>query len=474
MGKIDKLLSKNISNLKCILYSNSDYLDGIEAELHWDSNKLMLSFLSNQAMKKQPDSQKFYGVSINGEKFVVIKSLFENSNFHGNGIGQLSYLVTELIEGTSDDEAYAECIITFNHFPEWIRLNAYDINHEDNEEYFEAVHLKKIAPIEHSFKIGEETIKIVAGVTISTRGEFFRSYISEQKAYLKVVPENIQTRAWFLDIFLKIKDLFTLLIGEKVSTVGLNFKNSNYIKPLSYYNISYISLEENQKLNYFDVLVPYHYLEESFNTLLTNWFKLISDESMYDTVRLLISNFYLQQFEESIFLNYMQGLEGFHRLKYGGGYLSDKEFRPARKKIEQFINELDLSQELSQSIKDRLRYSHEYSLQTRLVEIFEILEDEISGLLFEDNEVDGFIQNIKQTRNNLTHPNNNSSGNFSNYSNINGKLKIIFMTVLLRELGIEANIIRECLVSNNKYNYLLPYKPSLKFEMPNLDGFKLK
>ncbi|KPN89557.1 hypothetical protein AO843_07250 [Lysinibacillus sp. ZYM-1] len=158
-------------------------------------------------------------------------------------------------------------------------------------------------------------------------------------------------------------------------------------------------------------------------------------------------------------------------MMYSTGYISEKEFRPYRKSISNFINNLDLDSCLKNSIKERLTHSYEYSLQKRLSDSIFSIDKCIWELFFStEEEVEQFIQDIKKARNNLTHPNDQKTTNdslncFINYNRI---LKVIFMCILFKELGITEEIIRDCLLNDGEYSWFMPNKPERNFELPNI------
>lgn len=473
MGELRKLINKEIPDLKCIISENSELKDGIVADLKWETDKLIVKFLYNQSEFKDTgkNEKTFYGVTINGEPFTILRSLCTHTSFNGNGIGIKEYQVIECIDGIYNEEKFDGLVITYDHLPEWIRISSYSVESgKEEDNFFEALYLRTNEPIEHCVSIDNEDINIIFKTFINTNEDFYRAYRMEQTVSVEIVPQKPKDKNWFFEIQFKLKDLLTLLVGSDMNITELEFKEKNDMRLRSYYNYLYVYFENSSKLDWTQMLFPYNLVGRDFNIILKNWFSLIDDSNMYDTVKLLVSNFYLKQYEESIFLNYMQGLEGFHRLRYGGGYISKKSFKPIKSKINKFVAELELPTELEKSIQERLMHSYEYNLHSRLSEIFINLDTQIIELFFKtDEEKDEFIKKVKQTRNNLTHPNETLKTNMAGYSQMNGMLKILFICVLATELGINSERIKESFLSNNLYSDLIPNKPRMEIKLEDSD-----
>lgn len=407
MKKLEKLLTHEIDRIKCFLTLSKD--KNIEAELSWETQHenqyLILNFSTQGFDNRINEEENFYGLLIDGENFLISNCMLRN-HFSYNGIlHEWKYLIIELISNPAKDNSYFEFYINFNHLPEWTMFNSYKYKYPKSEQtkYLEKVKILKTIPTIHNLVIDSQEIILSFHVFVSSHGEQYRNYKSEQNVFLKISSDKERDILWFLDKYKKIRDLLTILTGEQLDTINCFFRKKDSTNISSYYNYNYnyLSSHKQDPMGMFEILFPYPQLKDDFTEISKKWFDLTNNEEIYQTIRLLVSNFYLRQYEESIFLNLMQGLEGFHRLKYTGGYLSEKDFKPIRTEINSFIKELDIPKDLAQSIQDRLRYSHHYTLQTRLEELFNSLDSELLNLLLPNIEPEDFIKHIKQTRNNL-------------------------------------------------------------------------
>ncbi|KPN89556.1 hypothetical protein AO843_07245 [Lysinibacillus sp. ZYM-1] len=116
---------------------------------------------------------------------------------------------------------------------------------------------------------------------------------------IQIVPKNPKEKQWFLEVLSKLKDLFTLLVGRRIGTLSLEFMQGN--QRAAYYNYAYIDFKHNSTLDFNQLLIPYQTVGNFFETILEKWFSLVDNPAQYGIIKLLISNFYLAQFSETIF-----------------------------------------------------------------------------------------------------------------------------------------------------------------------------
>jgi len=155
------------------------------------------------------------------------------------------------------------------------------------------------------------------------------------------------------------------------------------------------------------------------------------------------------------FLSLMQALESFHRATKGGKYLSDKSWKPYKEKL---VNEIpvELDSGHRESLKNRIKYGNEYSLKKRLGELLRTLDEKTLSVLSPSTKY--FTGVIVDTRNYLTHYDDelkNSSLKDADLYWANQRLRIFITILLLKEIGIEENVILESMRKNNKFNQIL-------------------
>jgi hypothetical protein len=103
--------------------------------------------------------------------------------------------------------------------------------------------------------------------------------------------------------------------------------------------------------------------------------------------------------EEPRFLSLTQAVESFHRRRYGGAYLSRDEYTPLYERLVESIPQ-SVAEPHRSALKSRLFYGNEFSLLRRVEETIDS-HQQFLGPIVKDR--DSFAYQVKQTRNYLTH-----------------------------------------------------------------------
>ncbi|WP_299515700.1 HEPN domain-containing protein [uncultured Rummeliibacillus sp.] len=403
---------------------------------------------------------RIIGVS-SSEKFVAINPLLVGSGFSSSGISTSKFFIPEMLINTDykSNIVYNSCSIELSNFPMWLGIKKLLHTYSEEPEFF--LKVNQIDKLKYQFNIDGEFVNLEFIPTFTPNENGFEQLEIRYRTLINIEPSSPKNKYWFNEIVQKITDLFTLLIGVPIEVSYHNFHIDD--KPtIQYYRRGYTDTNYEMLSDRRQMLFPYNTIHQHLPQLIENWFNIVRDKAKYKIIRLLISNFYLRQYEESIFLNYMQGIEGYHRLFYGGGYIDEKKYAKDKKKINNFINKEmeDWSIELKKAVKDRIIYGYEYSLNYRLEELMEKLDKRIIDILFDDGEVALFIKEVKNLRNQLTHPNPKKSNQveIGHISTLNTQLKILFMIFIYIELEISSDDIVTAFTSSTKYRYQLRNK----------------
>ena len=150
-----------------------------------------------------------------------------------------------------------------------------------------------------------------------------------------------------------------------------------------------------------------------------------------------------RMFQEHIFLTLIQGLESLHRRTSG--------VKPSRdKKVEDVVNEAlnCLSEEKREILKSVVKHHGETNLRKRL----KLLMKPFNDLFGAKNKRISFIHRVVETRNYLTHYDNERNEN-QNYGEglfkLSEHLEALFQLEFLRLIGVDSERIRS-IVSRNK------------------------
>ena len=154
----------------------------------------------------------------------------------------------------------------------------------------------------------------------------------------------------------------------------------------------------------------------------------------------------------------MQAIESFHRATMNGKYLDDDAWEPHKNKL---LNEIpvELEDSFKSSLKSRLRYGNEYSLRKRIQELLKLFQEEtVNKLLFSKKYFTGILVD---TRNFLTHYDDSMEEEILNGEHLYWatiRLRILLFALLLRELGLNENLITDSILNNREYSLALTKK----------------
>jgi len=206
-----------------------------------------------------------------------------------------------------------------------------------------------------------------------------------------------------------------------------------------------------------DVLFSYPKISNNFNIVINSWFEKL--EKLRSTFDLFFVTFYNQRmYSEFKFLSLMQAIESFHRATMNGKYLDDDAWEPHKNKLLSEIP-VELEDSFKSSLKSRLRYGNEYSLRKRIQELLKSFQEEtVRKLNFSKKYFTGILVD---TRNHLTHYDESMEEETLNGEHLYWatiRLKILLFTLLLKELGLDENLITDSILNNREYRFALTKK----------------
>jgi hypothetical protein len=157
---------------------------------------------------------------------------------------------------------------------------------------------------------------------------------------------------------------------------------------------------------------------------------------------------------EDRFINFSQAIETYHRIKIGGKYQSDEEFRQGlyQKLVSVLPQEIDDG--FRQSLKrGKLFYANEYSLRKRLQDIIRRLSSEFPKNFIKSN----FVSKVCDTRNYLKHYDQTlkeKAAKDEELYELTEDLRIILEICLLEELGFTLQDINKMFYNNLAHCHL--------------------
>lgn len=259
----------------------------------------------------------------------------------------------------------------FTYLDQWID-NSFKVKETKNS------YVIKTTPIESKLKIDSmnTTLTILSNPApiykmFSAYGGGTDRFNIKYNSCIRINPDEPMNFKWFEDFVTNLGNLLTLFIGYPVYPTRLHGEALGAADD-EIVNIYYVI--ENPKYvegfrfiymdNRYPELIKYTKSERMIAEVINNWFeKLELLGPVYDLIS--IAFYDSSMYPRTYFLTLMQGIETFHRRVIGGGYLDKEDYKPILKDLSKSIPN-DLSAELKRSIKIRLKYAYEFTLQTRL------------------------------------------------------------------------------------------------------------
>ncbi|MFD3218822.1 HEPN domain-containing protein [Bacillus sp. BR_7a] len=408
--------------------------------------------------------KRLYGNTHEGELITLFDLRQINLKYGYPGFPIKRYIVGSVLSGyveNDDADVYDSVKVDFTYLEKWLACSMLKENIEsDGDKGRARFPIEVINPnlfsVECCISGQNVTIEPDLSLTCETKSYYEKEF--RQNTFLKIIPDEPKNLNWYKKMVSDLQNLFTLLIGQPIMIKRFEIKADNN---WGVYFSKQNQIKTREQFFEWDVFINYHDISEKFESVLNNWFE--KEKTMKNINNLLVGNFYLNQYQQNIFLNYMQGLEGLHRLAFKGTYMSKSKFKKESKKVREFIKEnMDWEDSVIKSVTERISYAYEYSLNDRLQDLINHLNEKSRELIIgTKQEIEEFIKEIKKLRNKLTHPDELDS-NESDEENIaikfyelNQQLKIIFMIFLLKELGVSEDALIKKLENNRHYNHIL-------------------
>jgi hypothetical protein len=152
-------------------------------------------------------------------------------------------------------------------------------------------------------------------------------------------------------------------------------------------------------------------------------------------------------------------LESYHTREYGGKYVPDAAYEEQYRSFLNVIHK-DIDSDFRESLENKMKYLHEFSLRKRLKDIFDRYGKIIEVIIADKAN---FIELVKSTRDFLTHYDKNiepKSKKGRDLYWLTQKMKYLLEICLLSELGIPDETISSIVSRNEKYKYLAQQKIS--------------
>ena len=445
--------------------------DKIPGTLSYDPEGLMELDLDGTFWPETPINNNayrylplLYGKTHDGKccTLIDVYEVFSNLNYsHGYCINITRVIFNQLYIGDGyvnpDLTLYKAALIEFMDLGAWMHRDPFSYQQLKEDSKESIMYCKP--PL---ISVDVESIK--ANISINpdiTHTRYDKSYTCTYKEIIRITPYSSQNIEWNLKVLFNLQKLFSLLIGRPIYIIRIQLLLfiDNEIKSKSQENnfsslvdLCFNQTAKREKRELLPPQIPFTYpcLSNNWEIILNNWFeKSISLETVTAlNFGLSINRDLPVDFK---FLAVIQAIESFHRINGKNLYMSNEDYEPIREILKKAIPE-SLSSAHRDAIKNRINYGNEYSLQKRLKLILENIPDPIVYLITNNDK--NYFCRIVDTRNYLVHRDESLKSKVLDNKemfNVSEKLKLIIEFLLLREIGLTDDTLKDIMTKHRSY-----------------------
>ncbi len=336
----------------------------------------------------------------------------------------------------------------------FIQKHGFNLKNENENELL----LKYVSPERINLATLEYTkIEIIFTYSYQLLDNLSNKSLITQKEYFNIVPNDIRDYDFFRDTIYILRNFLTFVLNKTIYPIEIYFtlKNGQKGIPHNIYLLSTILSKKNQRHKIpHSPLNIYFTITDVINGKLSyrDWYELYQNQrSALDKYFSIL--FFHQEFIDEEFLLLMQSIEDYYR--------HSNNLRQTKDKDEIHKNRMDIIVksvpiEYQNWIIKNLKYSNEINLSWRISNIFKIFTPIISYIIPDKKERNNMVEKLCATRNYLTHHSDNSKEksvkDFSEYFELNDLLKTVMSLLLLKDLHINVNDIKNLIYKNPYFN----------------------
>jgi hypothetical protein len=340
--------------------------------------------------------------------------------------------------------------INYTHLEKWFDAHPFkNVRGENNLNCETAVGFK--APPTLSIPIPELDLTIIFETRLQQEHKPGFEILWRQRAIMTFKPNQPQPLAWYQNAFHHVQRFLTMLINEPIyfnqiwsEDCGKDMQGRRSSKVVSVY-----AVQSGQHCSALvvtgEMLFTLPQISDRIGLILNEWIKKgHAFATIYDL-------FFVTIFEPDLlprfnFLANVQALESYHRIVYGGTYLTLEEYEPVRQIITAAIPST-LEDDFKQSLRKRIFHGKDFSLRKRIQKTLQTLNPETLDLITKRPKV--FATRIVDTRNYLTHNDESTKEDVipeDFLPQANRKIRVLLRVLLLREVGLTEEEIMRAIV----------------------------
>ncbi|MEH6945066.1 HEPN domain-containing protein [Bacillus sp. JJ722] len=267
----------------------------------------------------------------------------------------------------------------------------------------------------------------------------------------------------------KLKHLFCILMGKPVFIESMGWQE--VYPSLSKY--VYFIPHPNYRKEKIDIIQQYHVslpkIETILNDVLNKWFEIKCESSLQVFVSTIIDSNLMTL--EDIFLRQAKALESYHRdtVLEKGYFIDENDYKQI---VEIMITSVEdrIIQSLKDKLKSTLKHANQYGFQKRIKDVIRMLPEELRVLVLAGGKLSKFAKDITDNRDYYTHYGKKPDNlfDFKQLISMRTKLKVALLYAYLKELGLDDDLINQCILEDYRIaQQLNAKKKEVDFEIPS-------
>lgn len=323
-----------------------------------------------------------YGVSSKGEALTLLKaqSVGTGLNLSSGGMRQPEQVVSSWVvvgAHVAPEEVFKSVRFIVPGLEAWLSRAAIEQTLDLDNEPRSTTFVVRAPEIDATpVPSVAATLEWGAGANISANP--YQSIAVTVRGWVTIRPTTPQPLEWYLDQQSKLAALLAFLSGAPMPVDAIQAYYDESSPPLSVL----VTLRQGKPCKFKspgDFFVPRAALGDSFSSVVATWFQQV--ESVLIPSQLALGILTTESLWLHIeFASLIQALEGFHRGRFEGNYMSDTDYLPVKSALSGAIPPT-VSTAHRDALRSRIRYGNQISLSKRLTELKDCLGDELASLI---------------------------------------------------------------------------------------------
>jgi hypothetical protein len=355
----------------------------------------------------QPGYQIIKGRTADGYSVLLL----ENQH-HGYSIFYPKFVMVsrqEILWNQPEEIKARRLVAHYTHLNDWRGISPFDTEEERDEKGLKGSSIKYAPPDAIVAPLSALDAEIRFLPEVHTSLQWYQANLI-YRTVVAIVADEAQPIAWLYDHLQHMQDLLSLLIGAAIQKLELVVRldksetEANIGQQINIFHS--VPKLTPPKFTPSESMLSAAVLGDKIPSIVDAWFQ----PQVLEFWEVLRDLYFGARFHDTNnrfrFLALTQVLESYHRRKYGGEYLSEKEYKPIKNALIKAIPDT-VQPDHQDSLKSRIKYGYQYSLRKRMELLFELLGEHLLRLLGLRTGVkthdELYLKKIVATRNYLTH-----------------------------------------------------------------------